>query len=93
MLFIEVSSWIVLGVLAGTSMPYLSTTRVLSTPEAMTVGVLGAVLGGLAGIQLSGELPGTYRGFGLVAALFGALLLLLIDWSYRGWRGPARRGT
>jgi uncharacterized membrane protein YeaQ/YmgE (transglycosylase-associated protein family) len=84
MLAIEIISWVVLGLVLGGASYYFSKRRALGVTEVIIVGIVGALLGGFLSRGLGGA--GTF-GRALIAAGVGSIVVLLIDWSMRGWRG------
>lgn len=74
-----ITTWILLGVMAGIIIAYLSgTTKQMDLPTNVFVGIVGAVAGGLA-LRMAGlRLTFAYTNVSLGTAIVGAVILLLV---------------
>lgn len=93
MFTIEVIAWIATGLILGGLTYYFSMERKVSLVEAVLSGGVGGVVGGLIGLALPGGVASNkFSGLALILAIVGALIVLAIDWSYRGPR-VAKKGV
>jgi uncharacterized membrane protein YeaQ/YmgE (transglycosylase-associated protein family) len=88
MLFIEIVTWLALGLVLGAGAHYLS-TRKPAWLEVFIVGAIGAFIGGY--LFRGAGTPGIYSGVALLTAGVGAIVFLLIDRLFHGKRPLEQR--